>query len=149
MSRVHGALHGGDAARSLPPSRPSKQPNTRWFVDLQRTYASPQRPGPPHGANLQHRDDIDLHVHRPVPNDSRGRQIQKPAPRGQPSPVDRVLREAGVFVKMNEGSRKLDQPLVKTPVFINATQPQNLQNIMRLIVLAAVEQFEKRSVFPG
>jgi hypothetical protein len=63
--------------------------------------------------------------------------------------VDRVLREAGVFVKMNEGSRKLDQPLVKTPVFINATQPQNLQNIMRLIVLAAVEQFEKRSVFPG
>jgi hypothetical protein len=63
--------------------------------------------------------------------------------------VDRVLREAGVFVKMNEGSRKLDQPLVKTPVFINATKPQGLQNIMCLIVLATVEQLEKRPVFPG
>jgi hypothetical protein len=63
--------------------------------------------------------------------------------------VDRVLREAGVFVKMNEGSRKLDQPLVKTPVFINATEPQGLQNIMCLIVLATVEQLEKRPVFPG
>jgi hypothetical protein len=63
--------------------------------------------------------------------------------------VDRVIWEAGVFVKMNEGSRKLDQPLVKTPVFIDAPQPKDLQNIMRLIVLATVEQLEKRPVFAG
>ena len=117
-------------------------------MGLQRACASTESPCLPDSAHLQHRAHIDAQVDRPVTTDSCGGQIQKPGPRGQPAPVDGVLWEAGVFVEMNEGSRKLDQSLVKTPVFIKATEPQSLQNIMRLIVLATVEQFKKGAVFP-
>lgn len=117
-------------------------------MDLQRTSAPPHGAGLPDGAHLQHSDYIDLHVNRPVTTDSSGGQIQKPAPWGQPSPVDRVLWEAGMFVKVDKSTGKLNQPLVKAPVLVNAPQPKGLQNIMRFIVLAAIEQLEKGSVFP-
>lgn len=60
-----------------------------------------------------------------------------------------VQGEQGMFLEVHERAGQLDQRLVETAVGICAAQPEVLQDVVGLIVLALVEQDKKGAVLFG
>jgi len=97
---------------------------------------------PPIGAKLADIIDLKAHVNRAEWRGIFDSQRKEPRGRMESSPIGRVIWSGVLFFQMHKGAGDLDEAFEVEVVFVPAFEPEMLQYIMRLIVVALVETFE-------
>ena len=90
--------------------------------------------------------DVKPHVCRAEWGNIFDAQRKEPRSWMESSPIGRVVWSGVLFFQMHKGAGDLDEAFKVEVVFVPAFQPEVLQYIMRLVVIALVEAFEIPSI---
>ena len=74
------------------------------------------------------------------------RECKQSPGRSKATAMSGVIGKPVMFLKMNESPGKLDESLVETAIGVATLEPELLQHIVCLVVIAAVKAEEKGSV---
>ncbi len=86
--------------------------------------------------------DVKAHVRRAEWGNIFDSQREEPRSWMESSPISRVVWSGVLFFQMHKGASDLDEAFKVEVVFVPAFQPEVLQYIMRLVVIALVETLE-------
>ena len=90
--------------------------------------------------------DLKAHVNRAEWRNIFNSQHKEPRRWMESSPIGRVVWSGVLFFQMHKGAGHLDEAFKVEVVFVPAVQPEVLQYIMRLVVIASVETLEIPSI---
>ena len=101
---------------------------------------------PPIRAEFADGLDVKPHVRRAEWRNILDSQREQPRRWMESSPIGWVVWSGVLFFQMHKGAGDLDEAFKVEVVFVPAFQPEVLQYIMRLVVIALVEAFEIPSI---